>query len=92
MGCKHYNDLRYADDTALLAWNEKELSEFTSNINEVGKQFRMKAKLVTCRGTTPSQTKPASFVVQTEYNTSADMAKVVMYDLERRSVPLSLSA
>ena len=32
----------YADDTALLAGNEKELSELTSKINEVGKQFGMK--------------------------------------------------
>ena len=38
MGGKHYNNLRYADDTALLAGNEKELSELTSKINEVGKQ------------------------------------------------------
>ncbi len=42
VGGKNYNNLRYADDTALLAWNEKELSELTSKINEVGKQFGMK--------------------------------------------------
>ena len=43
VGGKHYyNNLRYADDTALLAGNKKELSVLTSKINEVGKQFRMK--------------------------------------------------
>ncbi len=42
VGGTNYNDLRYADDTALLAGNEKELSDLTSKINEVGKQFRMK--------------------------------------------------
>ena len=41
VGGTHYNNLRYADDTALLAGNEKELSEVTSKINEVGKQFGM---------------------------------------------------
>ena len=42
---KHYNNLRYADDTALLAGNEYELSELTSKINEVGKQFGMKINI-----------------------------------------------
>ena len=42
MGGKNYNNLRYDDDTALLAGNEKELSELTNKINEVGKQFGMK--------------------------------------------------
>ena len=40
-GGKNYNNLRYADDTALLAGNENELTELTSKINEVGKQFGM---------------------------------------------------
>ena len=31
----------FTDDTALLAGNEKELTELTSKINEVGKQFGM---------------------------------------------------
>ena len=39
MGGKNYNNLRYPDDTALLAGNEKELTELTSKINEIGKQF-----------------------------------------------------
>ena len=38
VGGKNYNNLRYADDK-LLAGNEKELTELTSKINEVGKQF-----------------------------------------------------
>ena len=38
VGGKNYNNLRYADDTALLAGNENELAELTSKINEVGKQ------------------------------------------------------
>ena len=42
VGGTNYNNLRYADDTALLAGNEKELSELISKINEVGKQFGMK--------------------------------------------------
>ena len=42
---KHYNNIRYAGDTALLAGNEKELSELTSKINEVGKQFGMKINI-----------------------------------------------
>ena len=45
VGGKHYNSLRYADDTALLAGNENELSELTSKINEVGKQFGMKINI-----------------------------------------------
>ena len=35
----------YADDTALLAGNEKELTELTSKINEVGKQFGIKINI-----------------------------------------------
>ena len=42
VGGTHFNNLRYADDTSLLAGNEKELSELTSKIKAVGKQFRMK--------------------------------------------------
>ena len=45
MGGTNYNNLRYADDTALLAGNEKELSDLTSKINEVGKQFGMKINI-----------------------------------------------
>ena len=45
MGGKNYNNRRYADDTALLAGNEKELTELTSKINEVGKQFGMKINI-----------------------------------------------
>ena len=45
MGGTNYNNLRYADDTALLAGNEKELSELISKINEVGKQFGMKINI-----------------------------------------------
>ena len=44
VGGKHYNNCRYADDTAILAWNEKELS-LTSKINEVGKQFGRQIKI-----------------------------------------------
>ena len=42
VGGTNYNNLRYADDTALLVGTENELSELTSKINEVGKQFGMK--------------------------------------------------
>ena len=45
VGGTNYNNLRYADDTALLAGNEKELSDLTSKINEVGKQFGMKINI-----------------------------------------------
>ena len=45
VGGTHYNNLRYADDTASLTGNEKELSELTSKINEVGKQFGMKINI-----------------------------------------------
>ena len=45
MGGTNYNNIRYADDTALLAGNEKELSDLTSKINEVGKQFGMKINI-----------------------------------------------
>ena len=45
VGGKNYNNLRYADDTALLAGNEKELTELTSKINEVGKQFGMEINI-----------------------------------------------
>ena len=44
VGGTNYNNLRYADDTALLAGNEKELSELICKINEVGKQFGMNIK------------------------------------------------
>ena len=45
VGGKNYNNLRYADDTALFAGNEKELIELSSKINEVGKQFGMKINI-----------------------------------------------
>ena len=45
VGGPQYNNLRYADGTALLAGNEKELSDLTSKINEVGKQFGMKINI-----------------------------------------------
>ena len=45
VGGRNYNNLRYADDTALLAGNEKELSELISKINEVGKQFGRKINI-----------------------------------------------
>ena len=45
VGGTNYNCLSYADDTALLAGNEKELSELISKINEVGKQFGMKINI-----------------------------------------------
>ena len=45
MGGTNYNNIRYADDAALLAGNEKELSDLTSKINEVGKQFGMKINI-----------------------------------------------
>ena len=45
VGGTNYNNLRYADDTALLAGNENELSELISKINEVGKQFGMKINI-----------------------------------------------
>ena len=41
----NYNNIRYADDTALFAGNEKELSDLTSKINDVGKQFGMKINI-----------------------------------------------
>ena len=41
----NYNNIRYADDTALLAGNEKELSELTSKINDVGKEFGFKINI-----------------------------------------------
>ena len=42
-GCQHWRTkLQQSDDTALLGVNEKELTELTSKINEVGKQFGMK--------------------------------------------------
>ena len=45
VGGTNYNNLRYAGDTALLAGNEKELSDLTSKINEVGKQFGLKINI-----------------------------------------------
>ena len=45
VGGEHYNNLGYADDTALLAGNEKELTELTSKINEIGKQFVMEINI-----------------------------------------------
>ena len=45
VGGTNYNNLRYADDAALLAGNEKELSDLTRKINEVGKQFGMKINI-----------------------------------------------
>ena len=45
VGGTNHNNLRYADDTALLAGNENELSELISKIKEVGKQFGMKINI-----------------------------------------------
>ena len=47
VGGNNYNNHIYADDIALLAGNEKELSVLTRKINEVGKQFGMKMILFT---------------------------------------------
>ena len=44
VGGTHYNNIRYAGDTAILVGNEKELSELTRKINEVGKQFGINIK------------------------------------------------
>ena len=41
-GGKNHNNLQEHDDTVLLAVNEKELSELTSKIHEVWKQFGWK--------------------------------------------------
>ena len=41
-GGNNYNNLIYVDDTVLLAGNENDLSELSSKINKVGKQFGMK--------------------------------------------------
>ena len=41
-GGKNCNNLIYVDDTVLLAGNENDLSELSSKINKVGKQFGMK--------------------------------------------------
>ena len=43
VGGKRYNNLRWDDDTALLAGNEKELSEFMSKINEIAKRMEWRA-------------------------------------------------
>ena len=45
VGGNNFNNLRYADDTAILAGNEKEFTELTSKINEVAKQFGMKINI-----------------------------------------------
>ena len=45
MGGKRYNNLRYSDDTALLAGNEKGLP-LICKINEIGKQFGLKIKIM----------------------------------------------
>ena len=44
VGGTNYNNLRYSDDTALLAGNEKDLTELTSKMKEV-KQFGMKINI-----------------------------------------------
>ena len=45
VGSKHSNNLRYADESALLAGNEMELPELISKINEPVKQFGMKISI-----------------------------------------------
>ena len=56
MGGTTYNNIRYADDTALLAGNEKDLSELISKINEVGKQFGMKINIKKTKALVVSKT------------------------------------
>ena len=60
VGGKHYKNLRYADDSALLAGYETELSELISKIHEVGKQLgikidvkKIKALVVSKKPTSP---------------------------------------
>ncbi len=60
VGGTNYNNLRYADDTALLAGNEKELSDLTSKINEVGKQFGMEINIKKTKAMVVSKKKPNS--------------------------------
>ena len=45
VGGKHYHNLIYSDDTALLAGNEKELP-LICKINEVGKQLGLKINIM----------------------------------------------
>ena len=56
MGGTTYNNIRYADGTALLAGNEKDLSELLSKINEVGKQFGMKINIKKTKAMVVSKT------------------------------------
>ena len=59
VGDTDYNNLRYADATALLAGNEKERSELTSKINEVGKQFGMEINIKKTKAMVVSKNSPA---------------------------------
>ena len=45
VGGKLHNNLRCADDTAILVGNEKELSQLISKLNEDGKQIVMKINI-----------------------------------------------
>ena len=58
VGGNNYNNLRYADGAALLAGNEKELSELTSTINEVGKQFEMNINIKKTKAMVVTQIHP----------------------------------
>ena len=60
----------HADDTALLAGNKKELSELTSKINEVGKQFGMKINIKKTNRKKPKFTKNKYCHRWTTYSTS----------------------
>ena len=42
VGGKRLSNLRYADDTALMAESETELQRIVDRVNEVGKEFGMK--------------------------------------------------
>ena len=50
VGGTNHNHLRHADDTALLAGNEHELSALIGKMNEVGKQFEIKINIEKTNG------------------------------------------
>ena len=50
VGGANINNLRYADDTALLACNEKDLQELVTTVNDKGKPYGMEMNGLYCEG------------------------------------------
>ena len=59
VGGANINNLRYADDTALLACNEKDLQDLVTAVNDKGKPYGMEMNVMKTKTMVISRSKQA---------------------------------